>query len=541
MVAAFSLGTEGLGSGLSIGEVKTVNPTTFTAHVYLRAGERKGVLVECTIRSHMKHDASKSGAIYMPDFGDLVYVDWRYGPTPMITGGVPQIQSPEVGTDFTTHVSPVRTFGGEDKFHSGIGDKNYRWGPTDLLPGDRMISARGGALLGVLAGGVAKLQASPLAQILLSKARDLVRIVSRNFEIFSDYGIMRMINNGGATSFELLGNSTGKKTNAHHESSWDYIFKIGGSELFDLSLKNLFRFRVDTDGAAWLTAKTATVDLQQPPQIRIRGDSQQQVDGHRSTTIGGDDWKRVSGTKTERMGRHAYVNSGARNEIVSGPHQGNYLGTHREVVRGTSLTSIDTVGKETRVAAGDYSIHIGDPLDLGVPAPLLVGQLKSGDYSLKTFSGDITLHASVKGNVELSTFLGDAELSTVAGDVTVNTGLGNLDLSTFAGDVDVSTLVGDVSLKTLLGTANVEATVGDVNITASAGSIVMTAGAYTFTVGPLGVSLDGPGGEFFSIINQALTALGTTTLTPGYGAPITNAAQFAALTTQLTLFQGVPA
>lgn len=536
----YGLGIDGLGSSLSIGEVKQVNPNTYTANVYIRAGERRGTTVECQFHCRGKNDLTRTGTIDIPDYNDLVYVDWRYGPTPVITGSAHEFSTPEVGNDYRTTVSPIRTFGGEDKYHEATGKKNYRWGPADLMPGDRVIGARGGSLLSILAGGVASLKAGPLAQIVMSKWGDLVRIVSRNFEVFSDFGVMRMRSKTGVTSFEILGNQSGKKSNAHHESSWDYAFKIGGTDLFDLSLKNLFRFRVDTDGGAYFKANTAQIDLQSPPEIKIRGNARSTTDGHRSTTIGGDDWSDIKGTKTEKMGRQVYINSGARNEMVAGPHRGSYLGSHRETVRGTSLLAIDTVGKETRVAAGDYLVSVGNPLDLGVPAPLLAAQLQMGSYKTEVFSGDIDLQVKVKGDVKLQTLLGDASLKTIAGNATVHTSLGNAELSTLAGNVDVSTLAGKIDVKTLLGEVDIEATLGAINLKAPAGQIKLQAGAYTFSMGPTGISIDTPGGDLIKLIGQILTHLATDTLTPGYGSPITNAAAFALLQAQWTLGAGVP-
>ena len=537
----YQLGVDGLGSSLSIGEVKQVHPATYTASVYIRAGDRKGVSVECQIRSLSKNDSSRTGIIFMPDYGDLVHVDWRYGLTPMITDYASELSlSDEDDRAYRATLTPVRTFGGEDKYHSGSGKKNYRWGPNDLMPGDKKIMGKAGNFLGILSGGLTILQAGKLSQIVMSKLGDLVRIVSRNFEVFSDFGIMRMLNDRGVTSFELLGNASGKKSNSHQEGGWDYEMRIGGADLFNLGLGNLFRFRVDQSGAAFFKAKAAVVDLDSPPTINIRGNSNSSIDGHRANTIGGDDWKDIKGTKTEKMSRHAYINSGAHNGLVAGPHTGSYLSTHIESIRGTSLTSISATGKETRVAAGNYNISVGDPLDLGVPAPSLLAQLKTGDFDLKTFSGDITLSATIKGDVELSTLLGDATLKTGEGDLTLSTALGNVDLSTFLGDVDISTLSGNVSASTLLGDLTLETAVGEVNITATAGTINLTAGLSSISIGPAGISIMNAGLDMMTLINTTLTQLGTATMTPGYGAPIANAAAFAALQAQWTLLTGAP-
>lgn len=56
----------------------------------------------------------------------------------------------------------------------------------DQIPGDRFLTSPSGSLLGVLAGGSILAKASPGAQIYISRLDDLVRIVGRNYEVFSD-------------------------------------------------------------------------------------------------------------------------------------------------------------------------------------------------------------------------------------------------------------------------------------------------------------------------------------------------------------------
>jgi len=144
----YQLGVDGLGPGLSIGEIKQVHPATYTASVYIRAGERKGVTVECQIRSPSKNDQSRTGVLFMPDYGDLVYVDWAYGMTPMVTDYAAETSLPPLGNDYKVDMTPIRSFGGEDKLHIGSGKKNYRWGPSDVMPGDKKIMGKAGNFLG---------------------------------------------------------------------------------------------------------------------------------------------------------------------------------------------------------------------------------------------------------------------------------------------------------------------------------------------------------------------------------------------------------
>jgi hypothetical protein len=58
--------------------------------------------------------------------------------------------------------------------------------PTDMHPGDKITTTAGGGLFGLLRGGTFIAKASRLAQIMITKYDDLVRIVGRNHEVFTD-------------------------------------------------------------------------------------------------------------------------------------------------------------------------------------------------------------------------------------------------------------------------------------------------------------------------------------------------------------------
>jgi hypothetical protein len=68
--------------------------------------------------------------------------------------------------DSTTRVSPGR--------------------PEDIAVGDHVWTSEGGGLMGLLRGGTVLLRSSRLAQIIISRIDHLVRIVGRNYEVFTD-------------------------------------------------------------------------------------------------------------------------------------------------------------------------------------------------------------------------------------------------------------------------------------------------------------------------------------------------------------------
>ena len=58
--------------------------------------------------------------------------------------------------------------------------------PRDQRPGDSVFTSDTGGILGLLAGATSIIKSSPLAQIITTRIGDLVRVVSRNWEHFTD-------------------------------------------------------------------------------------------------------------------------------------------------------------------------------------------------------------------------------------------------------------------------------------------------------------------------------------------------------------------
>jgi hypothetical protein len=118
-------------------------------------------------------------------FNDRVFVSTAMG-YPVIIGVLPRI-SEEDDAAPPVHVGDRTETGNYTSLSHGlVGDPTK---PTDIVSGDKILSNRMGALLGVLRGGTIIAKASRLSQILLSKYDDLVRIVGRSFELFTDLSV----------------------------------------------------------------------------------------------------------------------------------------------------------------------------------------------------------------------------------------------------------------------------------------------------------------------------------------------------------------
>jgi hypothetical protein len=128
--------------------------------------------------------ASRGSDRGTPLLGDRVLIDSRLG-YPIIIGSAPRLQ----GSD---NIFPLSIDQGAELVDTGsfspandniIPDQNS---PADMVSGDRILSSQGGGMVAILRGGSLLLRSSRLAEIFISKWDDVVRVVSRNWEHFTD-------------------------------------------------------------------------------------------------------------------------------------------------------------------------------------------------------------------------------------------------------------------------------------------------------------------------------------------------------------------
>lgn len=105
--------------------------------------------------------------------------------SPVIIGFFPRLQTSDGATPLTlaSGTTEIDTGNYSPDATVAVADQNN---PNDALLGDKLLSSVGGALLGLLRGGSVLLRASRLSEIFMSKYIGLVRIVSSNWEHFTD-------------------------------------------------------------------------------------------------------------------------------------------------------------------------------------------------------------------------------------------------------------------------------------------------------------------------------------------------------------------
>ena len=116
-------------------------------------------------------------------FGKVVLITLATG-SPIILGVLPELGSDK---DLAASVDTGELEADTGNYSSmGSGVVNNPDKPGDYVAGDRLFYNDAGGIFGLLRGGGFLAKASKLAQIFVTKYDDLVRIVARNFEIFTD-------------------------------------------------------------------------------------------------------------------------------------------------------------------------------------------------------------------------------------------------------------------------------------------------------------------------------------------------------------------
>jgi hypothetical protein len=126
---------------------------------------------------------TEAGVHVTPNIQDRVLISTALG-YPLILGCIPRIGIYAGETSSMTGDNPTIDLGSDSNISGGATANPSK--PKDFLPGDLVYTARGGAMLAILSSGLSILKASSLSQIILSKFEGLVRIVTRNYQRFSD-------------------------------------------------------------------------------------------------------------------------------------------------------------------------------------------------------------------------------------------------------------------------------------------------------------------------------------------------------------------
>lgn len=161
--------------------VMSVDVTRFVCTVKTTKGQRYNNV----IWGMPSGGSGRSGVSFTPKMGDRVKVSTGMG-YPVIDSFLPRIDR-EPTTPLSIDTGSVAADTGKLTPLEGSSYNSSKAG--DQVAGDHIISSEGGGMLAVLRGGTVVMKATALAQVLVSKLDECVRLVGRSVELFSELGV----------------------------------------------------------------------------------------------------------------------------------------------------------------------------------------------------------------------------------------------------------------------------------------------------------------------------------------------------------------
>lgn len=322
--------------------------------------------------------------------GTNVVVSWDLG-FPVIVGCIDFV-GPTQAAIAAPSLTGVEGYGDADPTQPTAGGNSYKppLAPIDMSPGDWAQVGAHGNHVAVLGGGLTQL-GSPTAQTRSFGMSGVLQHVARRIETMTDFGVSRIQNEQGRTSFVLRAGSTQATETGMDEQNWTIRLDLGSTgDILDFVIAEpkgrvLFRLHAGSDGRVQLYGDGG-VDISSgsagPAETR------HDIARDRRTDVGGDDRTSVHGVKETAVDQNRTTQvGGVDTVIVGGDRVRSAVGSSAESVGGDSAT----------VITGSSTTKIGDAasLDVGAKASAKIG--KGMDVSVQ---GEAKIKASGKAVID---------------------------------------------------------------------------------------------------------------------------------------------
>lgn len=383
------------------------------------------------VRWILKNGGSgRSGDRESPQMGDNCVISYGLG-YPLIIGYLSKLQIDEEGRPSSLCDGIVPDTG---NFTSGASydsmvDINK---PSDMVVGDKVFQTFGGGLLALLRGGSILLRSNRFSEIFLSKYSNLVRIVSGNWEHFTDV-CSDVIKNYRGRVFRYVG-----YTNTYQKAkseAYNYHEYMGDTALAEY-LKTNYNRDTTPPAANTIIKKEQVIDLgtvgateTMRRTISLDGTDEVVISGLSGSTpiftrvkqnngtfyVSFNDTSfiqidttaivinRNNTTKTthDATGVHIVENGGSSVDLNNGVITAKDSANATAVLSGGNITLTDSQGAIIKSNAGDITLH-----SKGSGKVDLVGAnviLTDGVGSTITMSGGtIVLHSQMGGTVAIA-------------------------------------------------------------------------------------------------------------------------------------------
>ena len=354
------------GTRWQLGVVVEYNSATHTSTVRAHAGQPL----------HDVPQMKPSGGSYDHlETGTSVVISWDLG-YPVIVGCIDFVGPPQVAIA-PPSLTGVEGYGDADPTQTTSGGNNYKppLAPTDMSQGDWAHVGTHGNHVAVLGGGLT-LVGSPTAQTRSFGMSGVLQHVARRIESISDFGVSRVQNDQGRTSFVLRAGSVQATETGMDEQNWTIRLDLGSTgDILDFVIAEpkgrvLFRLHAGSDGRVQLygdggvdvSSGAAGVaetrhDVARDRRTDVGGNDQVAVHGVKTTTIDGDRTTQVGGTDTL---------------IAGGDRVRSAIGSVAESVGGDAVSVVTgklvaKVGEAASLDVGDKaSAKIGGGMDVSV-------------------------------------------------------------------------------------------------------------------------------------------------------------------------------
>jgi hypothetical protein len=349
-----------------LGVVVEYNSSTHTSTVRTHAGQ--------PLRDVPQMKPTGGGYDHL-ESGTNVVVSWDLG-FPMIVGCIDFV-GPSQAAVSSPSLTGVEGYGDADPTQPTTGGNSYKppLAPVDMSPGDWAQVGAHGNHVAVLGGGLT-LVGSPTAQTRSFGMSGVLQHVARSIEAITDFGVSRIRNEQGRTSFMLRAGSAQATETGMDEQNWTIRLDLGATgDILDFVITEpkgrvLFRLHAGSDGRVQLYGDGG-VDVSSG--AAGTAETRHDVAGGRRTDVGGADRAAIHGVKETVVDQDRSVQVGGVDTLVVGSDSvRSTVGNAAESVGGDSATvvtgsSTAKVGKAAGLDVGDKaSARFGKGMDVSV-------------------------------------------------------------------------------------------------------------------------------------------------------------------------------
>ncbi len=334
--------------------------------------------------------------------GTTVVIDWDLG-FPIIDGVLPvnMTQSKvEGGVSASANVGGATSVAVPDDNTEQEHSAYYRQpgSPKDAIPGDQLLITPDGNRVGALRGGYNVMDGGPgtKAKIETFGDRDLVRMTTEDYEMFTAFGILNIVNAEGRCGLTFRAGADQLSESGGDDEQWTFKVDIGDTgDYFTMEVctpdgATQAKAQMSANGRVTLLA-TDGLDLVDGGKtmshqeyaadlmVRVLGSIKKIVEGSitetfkssRKTTVSENDQKTVGHNEATSINNHHIMNVGGNQQV--------------QISGGAPLNASPlNVAVDMQVLNGSYKLELGNPTAGANP-------LAMAGFTVAVNNGDITL------------------------------------------------------------------------------------------------------------------------------------------------------